>query len=164
MTASLAAGGLTIETALSAIADAPVPVSFGFHPYLGLPGAARQDWRMHLPPMRHLVLNDRKIPTGAAEPFGGFDAPLETRDFDDGFALLGEQATLSVATGKHRISVDLLEGYPYTQVYAPHGQDYLAFEPMTAPSNALISGTGLRLVQPGDTFYARFRFRISSDA
>ena len=74
--------------------------------------------------------------------------------------LLGDHATLSVAAGGKRISVDLLEGYPYTQVYAPLGHDYLAFEPMTAPANALISGDGLRIVAAGDTFSAKFRFRV----
>jgi aldose 1-epimerase len=160
MTATAAAASLTIETTLSPSADAPVPVSFGFHPYLGLPDAPRQQWRVHLPPMRHLTLDQRKIPTGAAEPFGGLDDTLGDRAFDDGFALLGDQVTLSVAAGGRRISVDLLENYPYTQVYAPLGHDYLAFEPMTAPANALISGTGLRLVDPGSTFRAKFRFRI----
>jgi len=160
MTATVAPASLTIETELAATSDIAVPVSFGFHPYVGLPGVPRREWRVHMPPMRHLTLDDRKIPTGVAEPFGGLDTPLGDKDFDDGFALLGESATLSVATGSHRISVDLLDGYPYTQVYAPRGKDHLAFEPMTAPANALISGNGLRLVPPGDTFRAKFRFRI----
>ncbi len=160
MTASVAPASLTIETALTPTSDIPVPVSFGFHPYLGLPELPRQDWRVTLPAMRHLTLDARNIPTGASEHFAGLDAPLGTRDFDDGFALLGHQATLSVAGGGHRISVDLLEGYPFTQVYAPHDKQYLAFEPMTAPANALISGDGLRLVRPGDIFHAKFRFRV----
>ena len=160
MTATVSLASLTIETALIATSDIAVPVSFGFHPYLGLPDVPREEWRVHLPPMRHLTLDARKIPTGAAEPFGGLEEKLGIRAFDDGFALLGEQVTLSVAAGNHRLSVDLLEGYPYTQVYAPLGHDYLAFEPMTAPTNALISGDGLSLIQPGDTFSAKFRFRI----
>lgn len=160
MTATVAPASLIIETALAATSDIAVPISFGFHPYLGLPDVPRQEWRVHLPPMRHLVLDGRKIPTGAAEPFGGLEGLLEDRDFDDGFALLGDKATLSVAADGKRISVDLLEGYPYSQVYAPHGQNYLAFEPMTAPTNALISGEGLRLVSPGDTFSAKFRVRL----
>ena len=160
MTASVEPKSLTIETSLMATSDIAVPISFGCHPYLGLPDLPRQEWRVSLPPMRHLVLDARKIPTGAEEPFNGLDDTLGMRDFDDGFALLGDQATLSVAGGGHRISVHLLEGYPYTQVYAPHGHDYLAFEPMTAPANALISGKGLRLVEPGGTFRAPFRISV----
>ena len=160
MTATAAPGSLTIETALAPASDIGVPVSFGFHPYLGLPEVPRRDWQVTLPEMRHLTLDAKMIPTGATEPFPGLDAALGNRDFDDGFALLGDSATLTVAAANHIISVELLEGFPYTQVYAPHGKDFLAFEPMTAPTNALISGDGLRLVAPGDTFTARFRFRV----
>lgn len=160
MTASVEPTSLTIETELAPTSDIPVPVSFGFHPYLGLPDVPRQDWHVTLPKMRHLTLDERKIPTGASEPFPGLDAPLGTRDFDDGFALLEDSATLSVAAGGKRISVDLLEGYPYTQVYAPRDKAYLAFEPMTAPTNALVSHNGLRLVAPGEIFRAKFRFRL----
>ena len=76
----------------------------------------------------------------------------------------GATATLSVAGGSRRISVDLLDGYRYTQIYAPHTHDYLAFEPMTAPTNSLVSGKALRLVEPGDTFRAKFRIRVGQDA
>jgi aldose 1-epimerase len=163
MAASLDTGSLTVETELFAGGDAPVPVSFGFHPYLGLPDLLREEWRMHLPPMRHLVLDARKIPTGAAAPFPGFDGPLGRRDFDDGFALLGDHVTFSVAGAGLRISVDLLDGYPFAQIYVPRAENYLAFEPMTAPANALISGDGLRFVEPNGRFNATFRIRIDAN-
>ena len=40
-------GALTITTTVHAI-DQAVPVAFGFHPYLTLPGAHRDDWRVSL--------------------------------------------------------------------------------------------------------------------
>ena len=40
-------------------------------------------------------------------------------------------------------------------------QNFIAFEPMTAPTNALISEDSLRLVAPGDAFRAKFRIRLS---
>jgi aldose 1-epimerase len=159
MSASIEPGSLTIETALFATSDIDVPVSFGFHPYFGFDGN-RADWHICLPQMRHLTLDARQIPTGASMPFPGLDGLIGTRSFDDGFALLEPSATLSIGFGRHQISVDLLEGYTHTQVYAPHDQNFIAFEPMTAPANALIGGDGLRLVSPGDTFGAKFRIRI----
>ena len=66
--------------------------------------------------------------------------------------------------GGFTVMVELLDNYPYTQVFAPQDKDYLALEPMTAPANALVSGEGLRLVEPGATFSAAFRFRIAADA
>ena len=40
-------------------------------------------------------------------------------------------------------------GYPCAQIYAPAGEPVICFEPMTAPTNALVSGTGLRTVGAG---------------
>jgi aldose 1-epimerase len=141
-----------------------VPVSFGFHPYIGLPGVPRSEWRLTLPAMRHLALDANGIPTGEETAFDGLDAPLGNRAFDDGFALPEERATLSIAGGGRRISVDLIEGFQNTQVFAPMDKDFIALEPMTAPTNALISGEGLRLVVPGARFRATFRIRIDASA
>ena len=162
MTAGLQADSLTVETVLHAGGDGPVPVSFGFHPYIGLPDLPRTDWRVSLPAIRHLVLDRRMIPTGAEEPFAGLDADLGEREFDDGFALLGERASFSIAGAGRRVTMELLEGYPNAQVYAPKGKDYVAFEPMTAPTNALVSGDGLRLVEPNGQFRAVFRIRVEA--
>ena len=60
------------------------------------------------------------------------------------------------------ISVELLAGYRYAQVFTPKDQDYVALEPMTAPASALNSGCGLRLAQPGREFRAAFRIRVGA--
>ena len=98
--------------------------------------------------MRKLNLDRHGIPTGEEAAFGGFDAELGELDFDDGFALMEEQARFSIAASGRRISIELLAGYRYAQVFAPRDQNYIALEPMTAPTNALISGQGLRVVEP----------------
>ena len=40
----------------------------------------------------------------------------------------------------------MTRGYPYAQVYAPDDDDVIAFEPMTAPTNTLVSGQDLKLL------------------
>src|SRR4051794_18870969 len=55
---------LTVALTVSANGDAPVPIAFGFHPYLTLPGVARADWQVEIPVREQLRLDDRKIPTG----------------------------------------------------------------------------------------------------
>ena len=161
LAAVLRPDSLTLETTLVAGSENPVPVSFGFHPYLGLPELSRANWRLELPAMRKLVLDRSGIPTGEEEPFGGFNAELGESSFDDGFALMKERTSFSVAGTTYRVSVDLLAGYRYTQVFAPKDNDYIALEPMTAPTSALTSGRGLRLVPPGERFRAAFRIRIN---
>lgn len=160
LTVTLDPGGLTMETALGAGLDGPMPVSFGFHPYLGLPGLRRADWRLELPAMRRLALDERGIPTGEGTPVEGFDAALGEAGFDDSFALPDEGTSLSLTGSGRRVTVELVAGYRYAQVFAPADKDYVALEPMTAPTNALRSGSGLRLVDPGETFRATFRIRV----
>lgn len=157
MAATLRPEDLTVKTTLIAGNDLPVPVSFGFHPYFGLPGLPRSRWRLGLPAMRRLTLDQRQIPTGEEEPFEGMDTELGALDFDDGFALLEGTESFSLEGAGRRITVEFLEGYRYAQVFAPKGKEYVALEPMTAPTNALTTGNGLQLVKPGGRFRVAFR-------
>jgi aldose 1-epimerase len=161
MAATLRPDSLTLETTLIASPEGPVPVSFGYHPYFGLPDLPRTQWRLELPEMKRLVLDQRELPTGAEEPFGKFDAQLGEVGFDDGFALMEEQPSFSLSGAGRRIAVEFLAGYRYAQVFAPKDKNYIAFEPMTAPTGALTSGRGLRLVKPREQFRAVFRIRIN---
>jgi galactose mutarotase-like enzyme len=110
--------------------------------------------------MRKLVLDGRGIPTGDEAPFGGFNSKLGESGFDDGFALVEERTSFSVTGATRRVSVDLLEGYRYAQVFAPKDKNYIALEPMTAPASALTSNQGLRVVGASERFRAVFRIRI----
>jgi aldose 1-epimerase len=153
--------GLQIDTQLEATDPvACVPVSFGFHPYFGIPGVPRAQWRITLPAMQSLVLDARSIPIGQRVPFAGLDRALETLTLDDGFALPSADWTMSISGGDRRIAVHALHGYPYAQVYAPIDPECIALEPMTAPTNALVSGDGLRLLAPSGSFEAAFRIEV----
>jgi galactose mutarotase-like enzyme len=159
----LEASALTIAATLTATGDHAVPVSFGFHPYLRLPGVPRAGWRVSLPRARHLGLDERSIPTGHSEPFDGLeDEPLGSRTFDDGYSDLGGDRFV-LAGGARRITVAFVKGYPYAQVYAPPDYDTVCFEPMTAPTDALRSGRGLNVVAPGDSFEAVFAIEVEEE-
>src|SRR5262245_54194335 len=56
MIATLSPDNLTIRTTI--MADDVVPISFGFHPYIGIPSLPREQWRLELPAMRKLLLDD----------------------------------------------------------------------------------------------------------
>jgi len=72
-----------------------------------------------------------------------------------------ERPVFALEGGGRRIELAFEEGYPVAQVYAPPDQDFICFEPMTAPTNALASGDGLRFAEPGKTFAARFSISVS---
>jgi galactose mutarotase-like enzyme len=159
--AALTTGRLTITTRIRATGGAPVPISFGFHPYLRLPGSDRAGWQVALPARRHLRLDDRGVPTGETEDRPPTEFELADRHFDDGYDRLPDGAAFSVSDGDWRIAVTFERGYPVGQVFAPAGSQFICFEPMTAPTNALRSGVGLRRVMPGREFTAVFSIAVS---
>jgi len=163
MSVALNPNSLILGTTVLADAGSPVPISFGFHPYFGIPQLARAQWRLQLPAMRKLLLDAHGIPTGAQESFVPFDSLLANASFDDGFALLDQQPAFSLSGAGRKITVTFLEGFPYAQVFAPADKDFIALEPMTAPTNALASGDGLRILAPGAQFRASFRISVHAD-
>ncbi len=160
MRVALGPDSLSVETTVLANGGDPVPVSFGFHPYLALPGLSRDQWRLRLPAMRRWTLDARGLPTGEETPFTGFDGLLEERSFDDGFSLAELPAALFIGRPDLSLGLHLLHGYGHAQVFAPKGKPYVALEPMTAPTAALSSGRGLRSVEPGGQFRAAFRIGV----
>jgi aldose 1-epimerase len=156
----LGAEALTVETTLRASGPLPVPVSFGSHPYLRLPGVAREAWTLRLPVRRRLVADDRGIPTGETVWERAEERPLGRRRFDDGYDGLGPEPAFGLAGGDRSVTVRFLRGYPVAQVFAPCDEHVVCFEPMTAPTDALVSGSGLRLVPPGQSYRAAFEVRV----
>lgn len=153
---------LALTTTIHATTDGPVPVSFGWHPYLAPPGAPRAEWEISTPgDLEHLELDARMIPTGARTPAGSLDGPLGDRTFDDGYAGVRPGAVFAVQDGERRIEVRMGAGYPYAQVFAPPDLDVICFEPMTAPADALRSGDGLRTVAAGERFPASFEIAVT---
>ncbi len=159
MRARVAHSTLTIETTLHA-ESVEVPVSFGYHPYLTLPGSDRRTWRVELPVTRRLALDDRGIPTGASEPFERAPLALGDSAWDDAFTGVLAAQPFVVTDARRRVELEFGDGYPYAQVFAPAGESFICFEPMSAPTNALVSGEGLRRVAPGESFHAAFRIAV----
>ena len=159
-TARLSAGQLEISVAVRATGSDAVPLAFGFHPYLTLPGVARELWTVELPPMRRFVLDAQQIPLEPGEPLSGRSFALGSQTFDDGFDRVAPDARFGAGAGR-RLELRFLEGYTCAQVFAPQGAQYICFEPMTAPTNALRSGRGLQLLAPDHDFVARFAICVS---
>jgi aldose 1-epimerase len=155
----LAPARLTVTTVIAA-GGSPVPLSFGFHPYLAPPGAPREQWRVELPARTELVLDERGLPMGTTREHPAQAFALGELTFDDLFALPAQPARFSVAAAGRRATVEMTSGYTYAQVFAPADQAVICFEPMTAPVDALRTHEGLRMVPPGATERTAFAIVI----
>jgi aldose 1-epimerase len=134
---------------------------FGYHPYLRLPGAPRAAWEVTLPVRSHSELDERGIPTGATTNVTVPPGPLDDRVYDDLFPRLDDEPVFALEGAGRRLEVRFEQGYPVAQMYAPKGEEFICFEPMTAPTDALARGGGdLRLAQPGSEFTARFSIAV----
>ena len=117
--ARLGGGRLEIAITVDACGADPVPLVFGFHPYLAPPGPPRESWQVSLPAMRGLALDPQQIPVGPADAIPAQQFELGEREFDDGFDSVEDGARFSVTAGALQLAVELLDGYPCAQVFAP---------------------------------------------
>jgi aldose 1-epimerase len=149
---------LTVRTTVTATGDTPVPLCFGFHPYLRVPDAARSEWVIETPPLRHLSLDERGLPTGGFSQEPAKKEALGNNTFDDAYDQVTDGAVFAVSGGGRRLEVHFEQGYSATQIFAPPGEDVVCFEPMTAPTDALSRG-GYRTARPGEPAVSVFSIR-----
>ncbi len=159
--AALRGPALTIVTTLRNEGDAGLPVSFGFHPYLRLPGVERGEWAMEAPVRERLELGSDQLPTGRRDPVRIEPGPLGSRRFDDAYLAPPDGEPFALSGGGRRLELRLGPGYRFAQIFTPGDSDAVAFEPMTAPTNALVTGgPALPLVAPGESFSATFSITV----
>lgn len=163
VTARLADRALTVRTTVTATGDRAVPLCFGFHPYLQLPDAPRAEWIIETPPLRHLGLDGKGLPTGDSQPQPAREEALGDNAFDDAYDQVAAGAVFAVSGGGRRIEVHFERGYPAAQIFAPPVDEpakaIVCFEPMTAPTDALRRG-GYRCAAPGEPAATQFSIRV----
>ena len=166
MTHRLCHGKLHVRLFLHSECAQPIPVTVGFHPYFRLPTGRRDAWEIDCPARVRLPVSDVHIPLGTQEPVDfGSGVSLNGIEFDDvftdlrrdasGFAIFEashEQSAIRVGFGPH---------YLVAVLYAPPGKDFLCFEPMAAPTDALhLAAEGkcepLQTVAPGRVWTEEF--------
>jgi aldose 1-epimerase len=142
MTYRLAAGVLEVSVTVTNRSTDPMPIAVGFHPYFQLPGVPIEEMVAHIPVRRHIETDSRLVATGETTPVTfGAGVSLKDHHFDDGFTDLARdpdgRAVFSVEGGGKRIEVAFGSRYQVAVIYAPPGQNFICFEPMTAVTNGV---------------------------
>jgi aldose 1-epimerase len=146
--------GLTLATEVAATSTTPVPVSFGWHPYLKLPAGGRSAWDLTWPACEHIEVDAHIIPTGVRTPIPAERAPIGRRTFDDHYAL-GADRTFAISGAGRSLRLTFGDAYPFAQLFVPPRRQLVAIEPMSAEIDAL--GRGIApLCAPGEVFRAEF--------
>lgn len=171
MTYRLENGTLEVITTITNRSSQPMPVAIGFHPYFILPGVARDETVAHIPARRHIETDSQLVATGEFKPVTLPDRiSLREHQFDDGFTDLvrdaAGRAVFSVEGKGKSIEVSFGPRYTVGIVYAPPGQNYICFEPMTAVTNGVnLAHEGryaeLQTVKPGGQWHESFWIRAS---
>ncbi len=170
MTYRLRDGAVEVETAIENHGAAPMPVAAGFHPYFQLHDAPRDQWHVHLAARDHMLLSPQLIPTGESKPVE-FEDPhaLASGQLDDVFGNLVRdsdgRARFWVEAGRERVTVEYGPRFTTAVVYAPRGQQFICFEPMSAITNAFnLAHDGLykdlQSIPPGAAWRESFWLRV----
>jgi aldose 1-epimerase len=142
-------GALEVRTKITNMANEPMPVAIGFHPYFQLTDSRRDDWTLSVGARTHWLLAPNKIPTGEVEPierlFDRPSVPLREYNLDDVFGDLIRdtrgRATMSVAGRSQRLDVELGPKYRSVVIWAPSSTDAgRGSQRLTGPPNPINRG------------------------
>lgn len=162
ITYRLTPGTLEVVTEVENLASEPMPLAIGYHPYFQITDAPRDEWEVTIPARDVLLLSPQLIPTGerSANPYAP-GTRLKGIVLDTVFGNLPEQATFRVK-GKSQ-TIDVVYGKDYTigVVYAPAGQNFICFEPMTAPTNAFNTPGSHKTIAPAGRWRESYWIRTS---
>lgn len=170
MTYRLSNGVLEVQTVLDNHSTDTMPVAIGYHPYFQVHDAPRDEWTVRIAARDQWKLSPLLIPTGEREPMSKPNPLLlKGTQLDDVFGGLVRgpdgRAEFSVEGKREKLTVSYGPNYTVAVIYAPHGRNFICFEPMSAVTNAFnLAHTGaykeLQSVPPGQRW--RESFWISS--
>lgn len=160
--------GFQLDTTVTNMDREPIPVGWGWHPYLQLGGAC-DGWHLRLPPCKWLGVDERMLPTGKSYPYVQFDElrPIGAEVLDNCLALQADEERAEVLLEGPAGRITYWQeagpgGYPFLQVFTHPMRESIALEPMTCAVDGLNTGRGRMILEPGETARASFGLRFEA--
>lgn len=177
LTYRLGSHGLTVETRVTNVGDAPLPYGTGAHPYLRGGAGMIDEAALQVPAGLRLLTDDVGIPVGRQPVEGSHYDFRELRRIGDtqlDVTLTGlvrdpdGRARVRLEAGDdHRLTVWMDAAYGYVQLYTGDALSVpgerrrsLAIEPMTCAPDAFNSGGGLVSLDPGASHVATWGIEV----
>jgi aldose 1-epimerase len=169
--------GLTVTHEIRNAGDAKAPVAVGTHPYFKIGDVPTGDLTLTLSASSHFevdghlnVLSEHSVDGTEYDLRGG--KKVADLSLDDGFGQVartdGRSEQVLTAPDGRSIAMWGDESVGYVQVYTSRTLPTetisgvaIAIEPMTAPTNALNSGDGLKWLEPGESWSVQWGYRHS---
>ena len=165
VTYRLSGDGLSVHTRAENVGERACPFGFGQHPYLVPLGASVDEAVVQVPAATVISMGARSLPK-QREPVSGTLDLREARVLGDTVLDTTYTDLLRDDDGLARVRFDDLTlwvdgAYGYVQLFTGDplpdvARRSLAVEPMTCAANAFRSGDGLHILEPGQTFEARW--------
>lgn len=171
---SLTDDGLVVEQRIRNGGTSPAPVAAGAHPYLTAGTPTIDGAMLHIPATSWLPTGDQQIPTGTQGVEGTpYDfrspRPIGDTEIDYTFTDLNRDpdgrfyVRLEHPNEGARVALWVDGSYDYVEIFTGDAlpdkarrRRGLGVEPMTAPPNALASGTDLQVLEPGETWHGQW--------
>lgn len=171
VTHSLGDTGLTVTHQITNRGESDAPVAIGAHPYLRMGDTPPERLSLTSPTQTRFLTDERnnvigELPVAGTEYDLSGGVRLSELESDRGFSVpAGAEHVLASDSGQS-LSLWGDESFGYVQVFTHRsfatrstGSPALAVEPMSAPSNALNTGRGIRWLAPGEVWIARWGIR-----
>ena len=153
-------GGFAVELGVQNLADTPMPVGLGFHPYF-----PRSDTTLYKGLHRGEWQNDAGcIPMRLEERPEAVDwwhgRPVTTRNVDTAFTQRQGPLTVQWPDRGMGARIEPSADLPFTVVYVPEGEDFFCVEPVSNMTDAFNRGredSGMRVLGPGECWSVSMR-------
>lgn len=160
VTVTLRSTSLTFSTTITSTGQDEVPIAFGWHPYLSLPGARRDEWDVYIPFTSKCLLDEQLLPLGTREPTEPIIGTLGDRSLDDLYADVEHGTTAYIRGNGRRMSIRFDMGYGWCILYAPNYRNHICIEPMTAGSDPFSGVDAMEVVPRGGSYEAAFTIAV----